>query len=163
MYKTKEVRQQKSTKSFKHKKSSKSNEVKPTKKLKNAKELINLKEFKNTKEVKTHILVFLLVCFYTRRENKKADNKDDALIFHLWDLGTTLKTMQDHDLIIVGKTRRCCFIRFFQLCHEYGPLDDHDPHYVTVRSTITVVLRRHFFAYIFYTRELSDLFSAGIV
>ena len=59
MHKTKEVRQQKSTKSIKHQKSSKSNEVKPTKKFKNAKELINLKEVKNTKEVKTHILVFL--------------------------------------------------------------------------------------------------------
>ena len=59
MHRTKEVRQQKSTKSIKHQKSSKSNEVKPTKKFKNAKELINLKEVKNTKEVKTHILVFL--------------------------------------------------------------------------------------------------------
>ena len=59
MHKTKEVRQQKSTKSIKHQKSSKSNEVKPTKKFKNAKELKNLKEVKNTKEVKTHILVFL--------------------------------------------------------------------------------------------------------
>ena len=59
MYKTKEVRQQKSTKSIKHQKSSKSNEVKPTKKFKNAKELINLKEVKNTKEVKTRMLVFL--------------------------------------------------------------------------------------------------------
>ena len=64
MHKTKEVRQQKSTKSIKHQKSSKSNEVKPTKKFKNAKELINLKEVKNTKEVKTHILVFLQIHFY---------------------------------------------------------------------------------------------------
>ena len=63
VYKTKEVRQQKSTKNITHQKSSKSNEVKPTKKFKNAKELINLKEVKNTKEVKTHILVFLLFVF----------------------------------------------------------------------------------------------------
>ena len=86
MHKTKEVRQQKSTKSIKHQKSSKSNEVKPTKKFKNAKELINLKEVKNTKEVKTHILVFLLSTlkeevddedWSKRNEEVRRDDGDD--------------------------------------------------------------------------------------